>query len=109
MLKNIKDPQDARQIMLSLLSTSGTLAGVGLVLLSIVNLKIVSTKIGTVADDLFLFASFGFVVECYIIFFALRHLHSPRLRYWTNMIDTLFLCSLTLLLIAGAMVVYSFL
>lgn len=109
MLKNITNPKDAREIMLSLLSTSGTLAGVSLVLVSIVSLMVHNTKIQTIADDLFLFASCGFVVVCYIIFFALRRLHSTRLHYWTNSIDAFFLFSLTLLVLAGSVVVYSFL
>jgi hypothetical protein len=108
MLKNLGDPKEVRETLLSLLSTSGTLAGISLALVGIVNLRIASTKIESLADDLFLFAALGFVVVCYLIFFALRHLHSARLRHWANAIDTLFLASLTLLLLAGFVAVYAF-
>ena len=109
MLKNIKDPREIREILLSLLSTSGTLAGISLALVGIVNLKISSTKAETLADDLFLFSSLGFVVVCYFIFFALRHVHSTRVHQWTNIIDVVFLFSLTLLVFAGFVTVYAFL
>ena len=68
MLKNIKDILELRQILLSLLSTSGTLAGISLALVGIVNLKITNTKIESLADDMFLFAALGFVVVVYFIF-----------------------------------------
>ena len=61
-----------------------------------------------VADDLFLFAALGFVAVCYFIFFALRHMHSKYLYHWNNLIDALFLFSLTLTLVAGFTVVYEF-
>jgi len=108
MLKNIADLKDVRHTLLALLSTSGTLAGISLALVGIVNVKVHNTKIDTVADDLFLVSSLGFVVVCYLIFFALRHLHSKHIRHWNNAIDILFLASLTLILLAGAMVVYEF-
>lgn len=109
MLKNIEDPKDARELLLSLLPTSGTLAGISLALVGIVNVKASSAKVETIADDLFLCSSLGFVVVCYLIFFALRRLHSGRLQHWTNIIDVLFLASLTLLLVSGFAVVYTFL
>ena len=108
MLKNVKDPKDAREIMLALFSTSGTLAGISLALVGIVNLKASNIKVETLADDLFLFSSLGFLVVCYAIFFALRHVHTARLRRWANVVDVLFLSSLTLLVLAGFVVVYAF-
>ncbi len=108
MLKNITDPQELRRILLSLLSTCGTLAGISLALVGIVNIKISNTKVESFADDMFLFSSFGFVLACYLIFFALRQINTMQLRLWTNIIDVVFLFSLTLLVIAGFMVVYTF-
>lgn len=107
MLKHVKDPQDLRQTLLSLLSTSGTLAGISLALVGIVNIKSSSVKIESLADDMFLFSSLGFVIVCYFTFFALRRLHSAKVRYWTNAIDVVFLASLTLLVMAGFVVVYA--
>ena len=109
MLKNIKDISDLRQVLLSLLSTSGTLAGISIALVSIVNLKLTDTTVESLADDLFLFSSLGFVTVCYLIFFALRHHHSSRVRHWNIAIDLIFLASLTLLVFAGFVTVYAIL
>ncbi len=108
MLKNVNDPTDLLHLLVSLLSTSGTLAGLSLALVGIVNLKVGNTKVETLADDMFLFASLGFLVVCYLIFFTLRRVQSQRIRYWTNLIDMVFLFSLTLLVTAGFVVVYAF-
>ena len=45
MLKKVKDIRDLPHFLFSLLSTSGTLAGLSLALVGIVNLKIANTKI----------------------------------------------------------------
>jgi len=108
MLKNVRDPKILLQMLLSLLSTSGTMAGISLALVGIVNLRITSTKIASAADDIFLFASLGFVVVCFMTFFALRHIDSPKLPRWTDTIDAMFLISLTLLVVAGFVTVYTF-
>src|SRR4249919_3434299 len=108
MLKYTNDPKILLQMLLSLLSTSGTMAGISLALVGIVNLRIASTKIASAADDIFLFASLGFVVVCFMTFFALRHIESPRLARWTDLIDATFLLSLTLLVVAGFVTVYAF-
>lgn len=108
MLKNTNDIADLRQLLLWLLSTSGTLAGLSMTVVGIVNLKISNTRVETLADDLFLFSSLGFLGVCYLVFFTLRRLKSTNLQYWTNLIDTLFLISLTTLVAAGFMVVYAF-
>ena len=108
MFKNTSDKNVLLQMLLSLLSTSGTMAGISLALVVIVNLRITSSKVASVADDIFLFASLGFVVVCYMTFFAIRHVQSPRLSRWTDIIDFTFLFSLTLLVIAGFVTVYAF-
>jgi hypothetical protein len=108
MLKNVHDPKDIQQLLLALLSTSGTLAGLSMALVGIVNLKASNTNVETLADDLFLFSSLGFLLVCYLTFFALRRLRSPWLQHWTNLIDVLFLMSLTLLVVSGFVVLYAF-
>lgn len=108
MLKNTNDPQILLQMLLSLLSTSGTLAGISLALVGIVNLRITSTKVASAADDIFLFAALGFVLVCFMTFFALRHMKSRNLRRWTNIIDSIFLASLALVVFAGFVTVYAF-
>jgi hypothetical protein len=108
MLKNCNNPRDLQRLLLALLSTSGTLAGLSMALVGIVNLKIANTKIETFADDMFLFSSLGFLLVCYLIFFTLRRLDSKKLIYWTNIIDVVFLFSLTLLVMSGFLVLYAF-
>jgi hypothetical protein len=108
MLKNTNDISDIREILLALLSNSGTLAGINLALVGILNLKPITSKLGVFADDLFLFSALGFVVVCYLVFFAMRLLHSPRLIFWSRLIDSLFLGSLTMQVVAGFLTVYTF-
>lgn len=50
----------------------------------------------------------GFVVVCYLVFFAMRLLYTPRISYLAKTIDVLFLGSLTLLVVAGFLTVYTF-
>lgn len=107
MLKNVEDPKELRQILLSLLSTSGTLAGISLALVSIINIKASNTNVESIADDIFLFSSLSFLVVCYLIFFAMRSLHTERLQYWVSVIDMIYLFALTLLVLAGFVVVYA--
>ena len=109
MLKNVRDPTILLQMLLALLSTSGTLAGISLALVGIVNFRITSTKVESAADDIFLFASLGFVIVCYLTFFAIRHMESRHLHRFANVIDVTFLLSLTLLVVAGFVTVYAFL
>jgi len=108
MLKNIKNHNDLPQLLVSLLSTSGTLSGISLALVGIVNLRIAHTKTETIADDMFLFSSLGFLIVCYLIFFTLRQTKSDRIKYWTKAIDIVFLLSMTFLVVAGFVVVYDF-
>jgi hypothetical protein len=107
MLKKVKDHKDLPHFLFSLLSMSGTLAGLSLALVGIVNLKIANTKIETIADDVFLLSSVGFFAVCYIIFFTLRQHPVEKVLYWTNLIDVVILSSMTLLIMAGFVVVYT--
>ena len=108
MLKNTSDAADTREILLAILSNSGTLAGISLALVGIINLKPINSKIDTIADDLYIFSALGFVVVCYLVFFAMRLLHSSRIMYLARFIDALFLGSLTMLVVAGFLTVYTF-
>ena len=108
MLKDTNDISDTKEILLAILSNSGTLAGISLALVGIMNLKPITTRIGTITDDLYIFSAFGFVVVCYLVCFAMRLLHSPRITYWAKIIDVLFLGSLTMLVLAGFLTVYTF-
>jgi len=107
MLKKVKDHKDLPHLLFSLLSTSGTLAGLSLALVGIINLKVTNTKVETIVDDIVLFSSMGFFAVCYIIFFTLRQQRHDKVLYWTNFVDVLFLSSMTLLVMTGFMLVYT--
>ena len=107
MLSNFNEPKEAREIMLSLLPTSGTLAGLSIGLMSVANMK-AGGAIGSFADDLFLFSGIGFLAVCYQIFFALRRVSAGRLPFWVQIIDFTFLASLTLVVVSGFLVIYEF-
>ncbi|MFO1394947.1 MAG: hypothetical protein U1F09_14405 [Steroidobacteraceae bacterium] len=108
MLKYVNDRRDLQSLLVSTLNTSGTMAGLSMALVGIVNLRAADTRTETLADDLFLCASVGFLVVCYLVFFALRRLESKSIAIWTTAIDVLFLVSLTLLVLSGFVVLYAF-
>ncbi len=108
MLKVTNDIADTREILLAILSNSGTLAGISLALVGIMNLKPNNTNLGTITDDLYIFSAIGFVIVCYLVFFAMRLLHTDRITRIARIIDGLFLGSLTMLVVAGFLTVYTF-
>lgn len=106
MLKNLNDPKEAREAMLSLLSTAGTLAGIGIALVGIINTERGGTP-ATIADDILLLSALGFLVVCYLIFFAVRNVSAANAWRMLAVIDVLFLGSMTLMVLAGFIVVYT--
>jgi hypothetical protein len=106
MLKNLSDPKEAREAMLSLLSTAGTLAGIGIALVGIINTDRGVTP-ATVADDILLLSALGFLVVCYLIFFAVRNVSATNAWRMLAVIDVLFLGSMTLMVLAGFIVAYT--
>ena len=107
MLKNIRETKEARDVMLSLLPTSGTLAGISIGLMSVANMKATGT-FETIVDDLFLVSGIGFLAVCYLIFFAMRRSQSVRIESWATVIDVVFLFSLTLEVVSGFLLLYAF-
>lgn len=93
--------------MLSLLPTSGTMAGISIGLMGVVHLRQTPT-ISNIADDMLLFSALGFLLVCYLIFFALRRVHVGLLPRWTTLIDLVFLASLTLMVFSGFVILYEF-
>ena len=106
MLKNLKDPKEARDAMLSLLSTSGTLAGIGVGLVGFINVGSGGSA-ATLADDILLLSALGFVIVCYLVFFAVRNITAAAARKMMQVIDLLFLASMTLMVLAGFIVAYA--
>jgi hypothetical protein len=105
MLKNLKSIEDTKPALFSLLSTSGTLSGISIGLMGVVQNKAANGS-STIADDALLFSGLGFLSVCYMVFFALRHLDSPRLPLLIAVIDSVFLCSLTLVVLSGFVLTY---
>ena len=106
MLKNLRDPKEARDAMLSLLSTAGTLAGFGVGLVGIINADRGGGP-STIADDILLLSALGFLVVCYLIFFAVRNVPGATAWRMLEIIDIVFLGSMTLMVLAGFIVVYT--
>lgn len=92
--------------MLSLLSTAGTLAGLGIALVGIINTGRAGAA-ATIADDILLLASLGFLLICYLIFFAVRNLSGAIAWRMLAIIDVVFLGAMTLMVLAGFIVVYT--
>jgi hypothetical protein len=107
MLKNFKDPKETRDAMLSLLPTSGTLAGIAVALAGLLVNRAKGAS-STIADELLLIAALGFLAVCYLIFFAIRNVESSSARLMMQFIDTLFLVSLTLIVFSGFVIAYEF-
>ena len=82
MLRDLRDPKEARETMLSMLETAGTLAGIGIGLVGFIK----SNRAGataTSADDVLLLSALGFLVVCYLVCFAMRgSSSSSRWRAW---------------------------
>ncbi|HEX5362628.1 MAG TPA: hypothetical protein VFW49_16305 [Fluviicoccus sp.] len=107
MLRNITEPKEAREVMLSLLPTCGTLAGIAIGLVGAINLRPLGGE-ATFADDILLLSALGFLVDCYLIFFAMRTTSDIRRHKLARAIDAVFLASLTLVVFSGFLVVYAF-
>lgn len=106
MLKNIKDRKETRDALLSLLPTCGTLSGIAVALVGVIKLSPTNGSAATIADDFLLFSAMGFLISCYLIFFALR-IEKDRLREkLLQLIDIVFLGALTMIVLTGFIVVY---
>ena len=107
MLKNLKDPKDLRDAMLSLMPTAGTLAGIAIGLAGFVSSS-PGRSAATLADDLLLLSALGFLLVCYLVFFGMRALAGGVNGRLMWAIDLAFLAALTLLVFSGFVVVYEF-
>jgi len=106
MLRNLRDPREAREAMLAVLSTSGTLAGIAVGLVGFINVSRGGSA-ATIADDILMLSALGFLVVCYLVFFAIRSLGAVATWRMFAIIDVLFLAAMTLMVVAGFIVVYS--
>lgn len=105
MLKNFDDPNRATDTLLSLLTTCGTLAGIAVGLAGLVNSSPKGSAV-TLADDILLLSALGFLLDCYLAFFALRNVGQPLAARLLPVIDGIFLLSLTLIVFSGFVVAF---
>lgn len=91
----------------TLISISGTLAGIGLALVGILAAKNAISKTQTVADNLFLFSSFGFLVVLTMGYVARKERNGCRIQHTVQVAEWIFAISLILLLLASGVLVYT--
>ena len=99
--------RQARDELLNLLSISGTLSGIcigGVTLFHTVN---AASRAGTLVDDLLAICALGFLICTYLIVFALRTRARRFLPQIVKLVDGVFLLSLSGLVLAGFLMVYT--
>lgn len=105
----MNDTQDkwVRGELISLLSLSGTLAGLSITGVTLFRTLSDTRGAGTLADDLLALCALAFLLSSYTIFWALRS-HKPRLvSRLTAIADGLFLSGLTVMVFVGFLMLYS--
>lgn len=107
MLKNVREWNEARELLLHLLPVSGTLAGIAIASLSLFQFGGATLR-ATVADDLLAFSALAFLLSCYLIFWALRTQREALMLRICRIVDSVFLAGLTGIVIAGFLLVYMF-
>ena len=106
------DPRDAItehriQILMRVLSTSGTLAGLCLTGLGVFHLLVKSEPVNRAADLILALDSLVFIAATVACFVALRFRHAPWIRPFANMVELLFLAGLVGMLPFGVMIIYA--
>lgn len=91
----------------TLVSISGTLAGIGLALVGILSAKNSITKVESIADDLFLFSSFGFLLVLSMGYLAQKVRSDKKTANTLAVAEWIFAASLILILGAGVVLVYT--
>jgi hypothetical protein len=94
------------QILMRVLSTSGTLAGLCLTGLGVVHLIAKSETVNRAADVVLAVDSLVFIAATVSCFVALRFRHAPWIRSFANMVELLFLAGLVGMLPFGVMILY---
>ena len=94
------------QILMRVLSTSGTLAGLCLTGLGVVRLIAKSEAVARAAEIILGLDSLVFIAATVTCFIALRFRHAPWVRSFANMVELLFLAGLVGMLPFGFMILY---
>ena len=96
-----------REELLHLLSVSGTLAGLCVTAVAVMNTLGKSVRTTTIVDDLFALCALLFRTCRYLIFSALRTKQPTIASLLTKIIDGLFLVALTLMTTGSFLMVYT--
>jgi hypothetical protein len=104
----MSDSDDAmlhRGELTSLLSLSGTLAGLCIGIVALINAS--HRGEATAIDDVLATCAATFLLCIYLITFALRTRSAKRAAVLTHVIELLFLATLTVMTVAGFVMVYT--
>ena len=94
------------QILMRVLSTSGTLAGLCLTGLGVVHIIAKSEKVNATVDIILAVDSLVFIAATVTCFVALRFRHASWIRGFVNMVEMLLLAGLVGMLPFGVMILY---
>jgi hypothetical protein len=94
------------QILMRVLATSGTLAGLCLTGLGVFHSFAKSQALSRAADIVLAFDSLVFIAATVTCFVALRFRHAPWIASFVNMVELLFLAGLVGMLPIGVMILY---
>lgn len=91
----------------TLISMSGTIAGIALALVGILSNKNAITRIETIADDMFLFASIGHLLVVVIGYIAQRDSEKPYGKKLISLAEKIFSVSLIAVVVGAFIMVYT--
>jgi hypothetical protein len=105
------DPRNSdkwrRDELLSLLSTSGSLAGLCITVVALMNTFNKTRADVTVVDDMLAVCAAAFLLSTYLIFWALRTHANRTSAVLLNVVDGVFLSALTFMIIAGFIMIHT--
>lgn len=110
MIKNIMKKTTSswvREELLQLLSVSATLSGLCITVVALMNALAKQITTVSVADDMLAICALLFLICMYLIFTALRINNNHMLNKLVNLIDFLFLLAMTMMTLAGFVMVYT--
>jgi hypothetical protein len=108
MAKQQQSPNNwRRDELLSLLSTSGSLSGLCITIVALMNTFDKKHASISIIDDLFGACAAIFLLCTYLIFWALRSSSPARALILTKLLEALFLIALTGMIIAAFMMIYT--
>ena len=102
-----QQPGWLRNEMLHLLSLSGTLAGLSITGITLLQKTGKDSVTVTIADDALAFSAFTFLICTYIIFFALRAKTRSIAFAMEKLVDFLFSVALTAMVASGFIMIYT--